>query len=298
MGFITDSFIKQHKIPDWNSNSQKGMVINMEIRFSVGEIADFYQISRQTVLFYDKEGVFKPKLIDKTNGYRYYTPDQLEELDTVLMLRSLGFSLKEIKEFMKNRDGARAVELLELQKERLEQKIMELNTARQRVEKKAEILNDYLVHGEAEIGFCQRKEEFLIVEPVEPPYQLLQADIAIKKLMNKTKENPKIYTYLTGTIISKENILKDNFLTASYMFFPLNKESEKKDCIRKPQGRYIRAYHKGTYDTIGKTYKSMVLFAQNNESEIIGNAYEYGILDNFTSEDPKNYVTEIQIQVK
>ena len=49
------------------------------IKFSVGEMAEFYHISRQTILYYDKEDLFKPKIIDEYNVYRYYTPDQLEE---------------------------------------------------------------------------------------------------------------------------------------------------------------------------------------------------------------------------
>lgn len=269
----------------------------MNIRFSVGEIAEFYQISRQTVLFYDKQGVFKPKMVDEKNHYRYYTPDQLEELDTILMLKNLGFSLKEIRVFMANRGTREAVDLLKLQKERLEQKIAELTLSHKRVEKKAEILSEFLEHGRAGINFCEKQEEYLITEPVESPYQLLQADIAIKRLMLKSAENARMYTYLTGTIIAEKDLKAGRFLNASHMFFPLTGKTAKKDCIIKPAGVYARAYHTGTYEAIGRTYKKIVEFIETNNRKIGGNSYEYCILDNLTSDNPNEYVTEIQIPV-
>ena len=57
----------------------------MNTRFTVGEMAKLNNISKQTLIFYDNEGIFKPKIIDPINGYRYYTADQLEVLDLSLI---------------------------------------------------------------------------------------------------------------------------------------------------------------------------------------------------------------------
>ena len=45
---------------------------------------------KQTLIFYDKAGVFCPREKDPHNGYRYYTEDQLELLDHILMLQGYG----------------------------------------------------------------------------------------------------------------------------------------------------------------------------------------------------------------
>jgi DNA-binding transcriptional MerR regulator len=42
-------------------------------------------------------GLFKPEYIDDTTGYRYYTPDQIHLLNTILSFKKLGFTLAEIK---------------------------------------------------------------------------------------------------------------------------------------------------------------------------------------------------------
>lgn len=267
----------------------------MDIRFSVGEIAEFYHISRQTVLFYDQQGVFKPKIIDPVNHYRYYTPDQLEELDTILMLKGLGLSLKEIREFMENRGSMEAVSMLNQQKERLEEKIQELTMAKKRVEKKAGILKDYLENSHETIRMSKRDEEYLIVEPVKKPYQLLQADLAIKRLMVKTADNPHMHTYQTGTMIEQKNLESGRFLTASYVFFPLARKLKREDCMVKPKGSYAIAYHAGAYETIGETYGKMLGWMKSHGLKLAGNSYEYCILDNLTSENPRDYITEIQL---
>ena len=43
----------------------------MEIRFTVGELAKLGGLSKQTLIFYDREGVFRPSYVDPANGYRY-----------------------------------------------------------------------------------------------------------------------------------------------------------------------------------------------------------------------------------
>ena len=55
----------------------------------IGEIADFFGISRKAIR--------KPVKVDASNGYRYYSAEQVQQLNALLELKSLGFSLDEIK---------------------------------------------------------------------------------------------------------------------------------------------------------------------------------------------------------
>ena len=69
--------------------------------FSIGELSKLQNISRQTLIFYDKIGLFTPAYIDPENGYRYYHANQLDYLDTICIMKKIGFSLEEIKEHIK-----------------------------------------------------------------------------------------------------------------------------------------------------------------------------------------------------
>lgn len=68
--------------------------------FSIGELSKLQNISRQTLIYYDKIGLFCPAYTDPGNGYRYYSASQLDYLDTILILKQIGFSLEEIKAHM------------------------------------------------------------------------------------------------------------------------------------------------------------------------------------------------------
>ena len=73
----------------------------MKNLFSIGELSKLQNISRQTLIFYDKIGLFCPAYVDPENGYRYYSAAQLDFLDTICIMKRIGFSLDEIKSYLK-----------------------------------------------------------------------------------------------------------------------------------------------------------------------------------------------------
>ena len=63
----------------------------------IGEIAAFFNVSVKAIRIYEKKGILVPAKIDPDTGYRYYTADQVQTLNALLELKTLGFSLSEIK---------------------------------------------------------------------------------------------------------------------------------------------------------------------------------------------------------
>ena len=66
----------------------------------IGELADFFGVSRKAIRLYEKKGIIKPVQIDVTNGYRYYSTEQVHQLNAILEFKAMGFSLDEIKTFI------------------------------------------------------------------------------------------------------------------------------------------------------------------------------------------------------
>lgn len=80
----------------------------------IGEIADFFGISRKAIRLYEKKGIIKPVKVDVTNGYRYYSAEQVQQLNALLELKALGFSLDEIKMIIDGKkEKAALLEMLE-----------------------------------------------------------------------------------------------------------------------------------------------------------------------------------------
>lgn len=63
----------------------------------IGEIAAFFNVSVKAIRIYEKKGIIVPAKVDPATGYRYYSADQVQTLDALLELKTLGFSLSEIK---------------------------------------------------------------------------------------------------------------------------------------------------------------------------------------------------------
>lgn len=88
---------------------EEGWVFMKNELMLIGEIADFFGVSRKAMRLYEKKGIIKPVEVDAENGYRYYSADQVQQLNALLELKALGFSLDEIKKVV---DGKTPKELL------------------------------------------------------------------------------------------------------------------------------------------------------------------------------------------
>lgn len=67
---------------------------------TIGQFAAMHGINKKTLMWYDEIGLFKPAVINPENGYRYYNYHQSPMLETILLLRELNVSIREIQNFM------------------------------------------------------------------------------------------------------------------------------------------------------------------------------------------------------
>ena len=81
---------------------------------TIGQFASMHGINKKTLMWYDEIGLFKPAAINPENGYRCYTYYQSPILETILLLRELDVSIREIQDFMKDRSAASLKSLLDI----------------------------------------------------------------------------------------------------------------------------------------------------------------------------------------
>jgi diguanylate cyclase (GGDEF)-like protein len=67
---------------------------------SIGQFAKENDVTVKTLHHYEKMGLLMPHEVDEMTGYRYYIDDQIEQLKNIVFLKSLGFSLSEVKAFL------------------------------------------------------------------------------------------------------------------------------------------------------------------------------------------------------
>lgn len=107
--------------------------------FKIGDFSRIAHVSVKTLRHYAQEGLLEPVWVDRYSGYRYYTLDQLTQLNRVLALKDLGFTLDQIKHMINS--GMTTDELrgmLRLKKIELKQHLIEEQQRLARIEKRLE----------------------------------------------------------------------------------------------------------------------------------------------------------------
>lgn len=89
--------------------------------YSISEMAHMHGISRQTLIYYDKIGLFSPSHVSE-NGSRLYTVEQMPFLREICFLKELNLPLKEIKEHINQTNSYKALELIQKQLKNIRQK--------------------------------------------------------------------------------------------------------------------------------------------------------------------------------
>jgi len=70
--------------------------------FRIGEFSKIAQVSGRLLRYYDEIGLLTPEYTDSQTGYRYYTVEQLPQLNRILALKDLGFTLTQIADLVRD----------------------------------------------------------------------------------------------------------------------------------------------------------------------------------------------------
>jgi DNA-binding transcriptional MerR regulator len=74
--------------------------------FRIGDFSRIARVSARLLRFYDEIGLFVPAHADPQTGYRFYTVAQLSELNRILVLKDLGFTLDQVRDIVSKNVGA------------------------------------------------------------------------------------------------------------------------------------------------------------------------------------------------
>lgn len=103
--------------------------------FRIGEFSRIAQVSGRLLRYYDQLGLISPDRIDDQTGYRYYSAAQLPQLNRILALKDLGFTLDQIRDLLRENPTADELRgMLVLKKAQAEQELAEQATRLRSIE--------------------------------------------------------------------------------------------------------------------------------------------------------------------
>ena len=92
--------------------------------FRIGEFSQIARVSGRLLRYYDSIGLLRPVRIDPQTGYRYYSANQLPQLNRILALKELGLSLEQIGRMLDDKISADEIRgMLMLRKAELERSL-------------------------------------------------------------------------------------------------------------------------------------------------------------------------------
>lgn len=144
-----------------------------KLTFTIGEVAELLDITPKTLRHYHKIGLLEEPQRD-VNNYRLYAIGQLEKLQIILRLKSLGLSLQQIKLILDADDPDRLVHTV-------------LQQHQQRIKNEIRQLQDYL----------------------ENTQHYLTSDTNLLATLEKGKAEHSSMTILSDTVKSHSNGLSD-----------------------------------------------------------------------------------------
>lgn len=271
-------------------------------KYLIGEIAKLHNITVETLRYYDKEDLFKPAYIDKENGYRYYFPEQLVELATIIELKTLGFPLKEIKYYINHKDIEMTTKILKTQKKIIQENIDKLLTAQDEIKNKLKTIKninkiDETVGKIIEKYIPERNIISFFGEFKENSSSDLEYINFSKKEYKRFSEFPKeiFLGYLSGVAVSKDNLIAEKHTIFNKLFI-FSKMNEGNDII--PAGKYITYLHKGDYIHLKDIYMKLLSYIDQHHYTIADGSIEISLISSVITKNPDEFLTEIQILVK
>lgn len=100
----------------------------MKKLLSIGQVSKLKKVSIQALRLYDRMGIIVPKVVHAQTGYRFYSVNQLFYLDILLFAKKIGIPLKEIKKVFDDEGPNAFLQLLQMEKTNIKDKITELQS--------------------------------------------------------------------------------------------------------------------------------------------------------------------------
>ncbi|MBQ7317706.1 MAG: MerR family transcriptional regulator [Phascolarctobacterium sp.] len=274
--------------------------------FTAGELANIFGISKQTLLYYDRMGLFSPAFISD-NGYRHYSMHQYMDLEVILRLRALNISIALIKQYLGNRSKEDFVTILESKRKESEEIIRE----NQEILK---IVNSFSgnISVEKQTPFNQplltwREERKLCATFTTDAFNAKDRVMLFTRHSEQTFRDNNVLDKTVGWIIDREAFLSHKPVRNTIAFFSYAPSKYEECCeieegseIRTlPMSLYVEVYFKGTfYENAAIVSKNIEEFLKINSLLPVGEVYVLPIENHLLHNDPTRYINKIFLQVR
>ena len=266
--------------------------------FQIGEVAKLFQVSVGSLRHYEQAGLLTPQYIDPDSGYRYYSTQQFEVLNTIRYLRVLDMPLDQIADFLHNRDVDVIEEKMLRQKKAVIEKQRELKNIERKIDHRLRQLREAR---NAELDVIRVEDapacRLVWMRDSLKPRSWLDLENPIRRLAAGQK-NSVVFLGKVGVGISRENLAAGRFDQYDYIFLLLDDEDAYEGSIETFQAARCAAVRFcGSHGEAPAYYKRLCAYIDGQGLSITGFSREITMIDYGITNDRSKFATEIRIPV-
>lgn len=262
--------------------------------YKIGMFAQMNRVTVKALRFYEEQELLFPAYVDKENGYRYYTLDQMAVVHQITALKQAGFTLDDIKRI---NHGGDEDNLLQRKKAQLLAKISELTH-------QLAVIDAYLCDKDETLSapvLIKRLPSVVVAymqKRIDSYDELFTIMPEMGNEMGKSACEcafPEYcFTYYLEPFYKEKDILVE-------ICESVTEEQEDTEVLKFKKIPGVKAaciFHRGSYDRLSESYARILKYIEDNDYTICGNIRESYIDGVWNKDHAEQWLTEIQIPVK
>ena len=262
--------------------------------YKIGMFAQMNHITIKTLRFYEEQGLLLPAYVDGENGYRYYTMNQMADIQRITALKQAGFTLDDIKLI---NQGADTAYLLSTKKAALLKKIAELTS-------QIAVIDGYLSGpaGTLDAPVLIRTIPAVTVASMKKRIDSYDELFSLMPEMGAEMERLGCRCALPEYCFT--HYLEPGFRDEHILIETCEAVTEKKEDSALVKFRELPEitaaciFHKGSYSNFSESYAAILRFIEENGYKICGNIRENYIDGIWNKDREEDWLSEIQIPVR
>ena len=251
--------------------------------FQIGEVCKIMDVTRKALLVYENAGLVIPAVKDEESGYRYYSAENITQIQTIRALQTLGLSLKDISAYFEDIDN------IDAHLQRLMDLRTLLNKNIRKLQYRAAQPGDLTVRRTvqpAQVCFCRR-------------YDNLDISLASTRLREtyvdaaRTGKMSSVYSIFTMRLGGSDD--KMDLMCC----IPVDSDYNGPERVDFGESPALCIYYRGAYKGIPTAVEALLKYAKENNIELAGpfrSVYLEGPPSRGDKED--EYITQVAVPIK
>lgn len=258
---------------------------------TIGEFASLAGINKRTLHYYDEIGLFSPYKTT-SSGYRLYSPLQIVDLETILTLRRLDFSIEEISALRSKEGGEEFETMLKKKSAAIAKALASLRDIQAFLDLQQRHLEEALKAKKGEVTAVKlKKTKLLLSEKITGAYD--EEDFAVASdFALRLKKLFGLYGNF-GSRISVDALYSGAFHSYDRFFYFAPKTAKACDETLE-EAAYLKTHSFGPWSNLESCYRHLLSYAEERGLELYGHAYEFG-LNELSLAHQDDYITLVLV---